>query len=557
MNNKLYKFVVITDGVRLDKYIGNEVDVKVPSTVDNLKVIEINNNCFYKNDNIKSIDFNDTEYISQLAVIGCSNLTHVNFGTRCKKLLYNTITDSPNLSHITMSGSVNYINPYFIVGSNNIQSIVINEPTTFKIIDSLLYNVNENCVVRYIKSNSDTCIIPPRTKKIENCAFFNATNLKRIKFNDELEIVGLNAFENCVLLEDVHLKYNITKIGMRAFANCTSLKSAKIDGIVEQLSSGLFYNCNNLLSFDMQNPNGVKIVSTHVFYNCSKLLKIPNFINANRIMLSALMGAESIKELDYCGISHTGDCFIYDTNVIKNDTCDEINSNINVLYNKMNIKIRDTVTELPSFAFERFNTENIILGKNVSVLNYKLFNMCYSLKNIFVDDDHELYTSCMGILLTKDKSKILFRPFNSKIEFINNIVEIGEWAYQSTTNLITLNNLPTTVKKICIGAFENSSLENVVINNDLDVLESFVFAECKNIKSVKINGKINVFGNAIFKNCINLKELYISPVNKDSTFGNAILENNPNIEIINIPNVSEILTQSINYNQNAKIIYNT
>lgn len=558
MNNDIaYKFTIINNEIRLDKYVGNETNVLIPSIIKGLKVKEVNNNCFYKNNDIQSINFNDVEYISQLSIVNCENLNNINFGTKCKNLLYNTVVNCPNLSHITLSTELEYINPYFTSECFNIKSITTNKNVNFKIINNLLYDIDKRCVIRYIKSNEDVCKIPVGTRTIESGAFFNANNLKRIEFNEELETIELNVFENCSLLEDIYLKRNIIKIGTRAFANCVSLKTVKIDGTLSNISSGLFYNCNNLISLDIANEDKIEIVHSQAFFNCNKLSKLPKFPNLKRLMLSALMEMNSLEELNYCNLPINKDCFIYDTNIIRNDTLNENNSNVNFLYEQKNIEINKNVTEIPSFAFERFKTINIGLSKDVSHIYNKFFNDCCLLENVFVDEENEVYSSVDGILLSKDMTKIIYHPFNSKVDFIDNVTEICEWAYQSSKKIFTFNNFPKTVKKIGIGAFEKSSLETVIINTDLDILENFAFAECENIKVVRINGKVNYFGNALFKNCINLKELYISPINKDSTFGNPILENNPNIEFIDVPNITGILDRFVNYNLSAKITYNS
>ena len=102
------------------------------------------------------------------------------------------------------------------------------------LIDSLIIGQNVNSISYAVNSWND------------GGAFSGCNNLKGIKFNRKLKIIGKNAFSNCENLTAANLPYTVELIQDDAFNKCTSLKSIKIPSMTKKIGNRAFANCNNI-----------------------------------------------------------------------------------------------------------------------------------------------------------------------------------------------------------------------------------------------------------------------------------------------------------------------
>lgn len=85
------------------------------------------------------------------------------------------------------------------------------------------------------KSLENVSIMGDRTKKtavtIDNSAFYNCTELKKVMSDENISELGDNVFFNCEKLNEVTFSDNnmLAKIGNRAFYGCVSLSEIKIN----------------------------------------------------------------------------------------------------------------------------------------------------------------------------------------------------------------------------------------------------------------------------------------------------------------------------------------
>ena len=102
------------------------------------------------------------------------------------------------------------------------------------LIDSLIIGQNVNSISYVVNSWND------------GGAFSGCYNLKGIKFNRKLKIIGKNSFSNCENLTAANLPYTVELIQDDAFNKCTSLKSIKIPSMTKKIGNRAFANCNNI-----------------------------------------------------------------------------------------------------------------------------------------------------------------------------------------------------------------------------------------------------------------------------------------------------------------------
>lgn len=73
-----------------------------------------------------------------------------------------------------------------------------------------------------------TSLITVRAREIGVCAFEYCSNLAKVKFYDDLEVIKGGAFRGCSKLKEVYLPQNVKHIGKHAFKDCSKLRVAKV-----------------------------------------------------------------------------------------------------------------------------------------------------------------------------------------------------------------------------------------------------------------------------------------------------------------------------------------
>ena len=120
-------------------------------------------------------------------------------------------------------------------------------------------------------------------ERIENGAFWGASNLKTITFSDGgkgLKKIDSLAFKDCSSLESIDLSNaEITEIPVRAFENCTSLKSIKLPSTVTKIADNAFAGCSNLEEIEGLEQCKISELSATAFDGCVRLKDI-NLSNA-------------------------------------------------------------------------------------------------------------------------------------------------------------------------------------------------------------------------------------------------------------------------------------
>lgn len=120
-------------------------------------------------------------------------------------------------------------------------------------------------------------------ERIENGAFWGASNLKTITFSDGgkgLKKIDSLAFKDCSSLESIDLSNaEITEIPVRAFENCTSLKSVKLPPTVTKIANNAFSGCSKLEEIEGLEQCKISELSATAFDSCVRLKDI-NLSNA-------------------------------------------------------------------------------------------------------------------------------------------------------------------------------------------------------------------------------------------------------------------------------------
>ena len=127
-------------------------------------------------------------------------------------------------------------------------------------------------------------------EKIGPYAFYNCTGIREVAYGPYLKDIGDYAFYKCNALTTLSVPDNVERIGVRAFNKCENLQTITI-GAVETIDDYAFYGCSNLQMINI--GDGVKAIGNYAFYNCKTVQ-----------MLTIGSGVETIGDYAFYGLEN-------------------------------------------------------------------------------------------------------------------------------------------------------------------------------------------------------------------------------------------------------------
>ena len=231
----------LRSGVAILGYNGNNANLVIPETINNIKVTAIHANAFYRNTSVTNITIPEGIIsIGNNAFSGCSNLTNISIPNSITDFGNDVFSDCELLIFKSFNGATylgNTDNPYLIL----------------------------------CKGNAD-CSINENTKIIAYKAFYGILSLKSITIPDSVTIIGDYAFAECSYLSFVSIGNSVTIIGEYAFDDCYNLISVTLGDSVTTIGSHAFYGCRELSSIII--PNSVTSIGRYAFSCCFDLKNV-------------------------------------------------------------------------------------------------------------------------------------------------------------------------------------------------------------------------------------------------------------------------------------------
>ena len=261
-----------TGEARITKYIGNEKDVVIPSTLGGLPVTSIWG------------VYNSEDEVWDGAFLNCHYITNVSIPEGVTSIGEGAFSGCDGLTSISLPQSLNSIGNWAFAACASLTSITIPEGVTsigdfaFNSCSSLtslsipqsINSIGEGCF--YFCTGLNNITIPQGIASISNYAFSHCTNLTSIIIPEGVTSIGDNAFEGCISLNSINIPQGVTSIGDNAFYFCTSLTSIIIPEGVTSIGDNVFYRCANLTSISI--PEGVTRIGNWAFFECTSLTNI-------------------------------------------------------------------------------------------------------------------------------------------------------------------------------------------------------------------------------------------------------------------------------------------
>lgn len=185
-------------GVVIYKYKGQRKDVVIPSSIEDIPVVELEHKAFY-----------GTDIVS-----------------------------------VVIPNSVTYIDTYCFSDCSYLQEVLLPKKLTF--ID---WGVFQNCIA--LKN-----ITLPESLEYIGIGAFAGSGLESITIPDKVHTIGAHnggvpPFADCIHLKSVTIGNGTEMIGWGAFGGCTSLTTVSIGSGIKAILGGAFAYCRNLTSFNI------------------------------------------------------------------------------------------------------------------------------------------------------------------------------------------------------------------------------------------------------------------------------------------------------------------
>ena len=200
-----------------------DVDILIPSTYNDLPVLGIGRQAFYRNDDIQSVSF---EKDSQLTTF------YQDAFNDCDKLVYAEIPSSVTtideyafascgLTSINIPSNTTIIGAGAFSRCHYLSSINVEEGNTeYKSIDGNLYSKDGKTLIQYAlgKANPNVSISNDVTS-INDYAFLGCTTISSVSIPNSVTNIGSLAFSECSALTSVYVPSSVTSIGYDVFCS--------------------------------------------------------------------------------------------------------------------------------------------------------------------------------------------------------------------------------------------------------------------------------------------------------------------------------------------------
>ena len=314
-----FQYVKLNDkNIKITRYIGEGLDVVIPSKLDNYTVTRVGERMFYYNSQVTSVSFpNSVKKLDSYTLHGTYKIKKVTFGKYVTEIpsyfLYycfgiKSYTIPPQVTKVDDTSFPRYLKTlivgkglkefdgtYSLASFPSLEKIKVSRNNKyFSSKDGVLYNKKKTKLLGYPGGKKTSKFtMPSSVKTIVYGSFRDHKNLRNVIFTKNVKIIEAWTFGECEKLSSINIPKNITSIGWWAFRECTSVtkltinanKNLKIGNeafsyltkiktlkVPKVSGYGVFRNCYNLSSISI--PSNVKTLTDEEFISCEKLKKV-------------------------------------------------------------------------------------------------------------------------------------------------------------------------------------------------------------------------------------------------------------------------------------------
>lgn len=505
-------------------YLLNNTYESTPINYGNLYLLdEFGDTLFNGKKYSKVNDININEGIEEIGISTFYGLTITNLKLpKSLKIVSNLAFDKTHINNIYYDGTISdYLRIDFKSHLMESHNLFLNFDYNTKEFENenntLFYILDKNGDVLYngkkYKLLTDL-IIPKEIANINSMAFLGFSQLKSVTFHNDIKVIDDGAFMDCINIHELTLPKNLEVIGNSAFAN-TPINELVIEENVRKIDSYAFAHCFNLESITILNKT-CEIEDNSFMHDCFLKINISDEVCDQYYIITMLYSSGLSTYRRHPEISplveYDNACYIGSAN----------NNYKFLIYPKDitidNVKIHEDCEYITTIGFrDCLNLKSVVIPKNVKEVGSYSFSDCTNLKEIiFLSDEtmlgKEVFYKCENLeIISIPKSNTilkesLFKGCKSLKEVTIGNIELIEDSVFEGCELLDIN-IPTTVRKVGSKAFLNTSISNVDFLKNVIELGESSFKNCKNIKEVNLSNELTVIPDECFFDCNSLKVL--------------------------------------------------
>ena len=523
---KNYTFVLNEDGqtYTLEKYLGDERDIRVPQSFNGKDIVTIGKNAFL-NVECDTIILPETITAIEDRAFLSSDVKSITLSNSIQKIASLAFYDCKYLENITLPNSLLKIESQTFKECDSLKAVTVGDGTR-----EIAYDAFDRCpsslVVAVSQGNTalssyTSCIVNVTTKTV----IWGKAGAVIPSDAELVTSIGKEAFRASSLYS-IAIPSNVSTVGEYAFADNTTLTSVEFDKAsgVTELKNGTFYGCANLKEISF--PDGLQTISDSALEDCEKIstLALPKaFVNIDREMFDDCNDISSLSISDEnAKYRSESNCIIErDTNtIVMGCKSSEIPTEGNIRIAKkafyeckglQSMIIPSNVIEIGEYAFACSELTELTISAGIKVISDGAFLKCYTLNTITFSEGTEVignkaFYLCRGILelnlpsSLRNIGKDAFYGCDNitKLRIPEGTRIIGESAFASCVSLEDIY-VPKTVETICRSAFQGCiRLWSVSISEGVKNIENEAFRACVALKNVSVPSTIEQFGADVF-----------------------------------------------------------
>lgn len=371
-------------------------------------------------------------------------------------------------------------------------SVAISSNKDFSVSFVQRYAIDNNAALRIAHPKDADGNIVPDTEATELIipATVNGVEVTAIEDNASGK---KGVFEGWTSLKKITFPETLTTIGARAFAGCTALTDFPKDSSVTTINGNAFDGCTALKTLEL--PASCTTIQGEAFNNCSGLSTVtfnnPNLAGINFSYLTDKSAFTGCTEISTVN---------FNDDVINGDGIFSIGGTTTIATTPRRIHML-----FPSAATK---LTTVIFGDGITAFkgNTPYFQGCTALETV------DLGKNNMGFEDNNAGYMIPNNMFNGctslkNVTLCDDIEVIGNFAFKGCESLKSIT-LPAKLTKMNREVFAGcSSLETIKLSDILTDLGTTTFSGCKALKSISIPKGVTTLPANVFKDCEALTEL--------------------------------------------------
>ncbi len=342
--------------------------------------------------------------------------------------------------------------------------------------------------------------IPNSVTSIGNNAFDRCSGLTSVTIGNSVTSIGNYAFDGCSGLTSVTISNSVTSIGSSAFSGCTGLTSVTIPNSVTSIENYAFQSCSNLASIEF--PNGITTIEDGICQKCNNLslVTFPNSITIikNRAFenCTSLTSIEIPNDVTSIGEQAFNGCTSLSTVTCLATTPPELSP---AVFEKSNISF--SILYVPCASITAYaSADGWKEFSNIQAINPDDCGPCLLASGTCgaQGDNLTWELSCDGVLTISGTGEMAnysnvpsvpWYSYHSSIQYVvigNNVSSIGWWAFRDCTSLTSVE-IPNSVTSIGDGAFlDCSGLTSIEIPNSVTSIGNYAFYGCSGLTAIYV-----------------------------------------------------------------------